>query len=131
MKLFISLQNDPEPVSLTHSFHLETQTEETAALIFSKPPFHKGVLIDCCTTAFFLLLSSGSAQQNLSAATFCMMNMPVIPAPRFKRYVSNGHALCCEHIQVALPYKILCKRFIFPTNGNTLTSSGFMFQLLF
>ena len=45
-----------------------------------------------CFFSFFLIVSTScNADKNLSASAFCMMNMPVIPATRFKSHIENSN----------------------------------------
>ena len=48
-----------------------------------------------CFLAFFLIVSTTCyAYKNLSTTIFCVMNMPVISATRFKCYIKDSNLVC-------------------------------------
>ena len=60
--------------------------------------------------AFFLIVTTAcNADNHLSTAIFCMVDMPVVTAAWFECYVEDSNLLCGNWRKVALAYKVLCK----------------------
>ena len=60
----------------------------------------------------------GGDQQHLTAAFFRVVNVPIVAAPRLKGHIADADLLGGEHIQIALPHKLLRKCVIFLPNGE-------------
>ena len=67
---------------------------------------------------FLIKPLAADANQNLTAAVFGMMDVPVVAAPRFKGHVVDSHLLCGKRGQIALPDKILRESVIRLANGK-------------
>lgn len=92
--------------------HLNSQMGEPTARCRPMPMLHFWRDIDhisrfqllCRFSPFLIVSPPGSAEQNLTAL---MVDMPVVPAARFKGDIGNTDALCGQHFQIALANKIL------------------------
>ena len=72
--------------------------------------------------AFLLIISSsGNAYQNLSSATFRMMNMPVISASRFECHIENSNLRSGDRCKKLLPEKYCAKPSFGAPIGNTIS----------
>lgn len=84
----------------------------------------------------FLLIPAAArrADQKLSAAALCMMNVPVVPAPRFKRDVCQKNRRLfrvCEGIQPGIADKILCKCRVLLSHSKYILSVKLLFVIDF
>ncbi len=63
-------------------------------------------------TRFLIPAPSAYTDEKLSAAGFCMMNMPVVAASRFERYVVHRKRRGGNFGKITVPRKVLCIRSI-------------------
>ena len=61
---------------------------------------------------FLIKAASGNADQELPAAGFCVMDMPVVAASRLKGHIENPHLLLGDRRKIAFPAEILRKTII-------------------
>lgn len=89
---------------------------------------------------FTIIALSGKADENLSAAFISVMNVPIVSAARFKRYVENTDLLSGNGSQIALFDKILCESVVRRSDreyhfcgmlGFYAFGSGFIFPHVF
>ena len=67
-------------------------------------------------TFFLIISSSGNTYQDLPASTFCMMDVPVISASRFKCHIKNSNLRSRDRCKKTSAGKILCKTIIWCTD---------------
>jgi len=67
-------------------------------------------------TFFLIISSSGNTYQDLPASTFCMMDVPVISASRFKCHIKNSNLRSRDWCKKTSAGKILCKAIVWCTD---------------
>lgn len=72
----------------------------------------------CRFAPFLIVTMPGYADENLSAAVFRMMNVPVVTAAGFKGYIVNADLLRRKRCEIALADKIFRKVIIGFANGK-------------
>ena len=75
----------------------------------------------CRFAPFLIVTMPGHADENLSAAVFRMMNVPVVTAAGFKGYIVNTDLLRRKRCEIALPDKIFRKVIIGSPMGKTIS----------
>ena len=78
----------------------------------SREHFHSGF------APFLIVAVSADADQNLSAAFFCFMNMPVVAAARFEGHVEDGNTSCADRSQPGFAGEELGKAVIGVSDGE-------------
>lgn len=77
-----------------------------------------GAQLLCRFAPFLIVTMPGYADENLSAAVFRMMNVPVVTAAGFKGYIVNADLLRRKRCEIALPDKIFRKVIIGCADGK-------------
>jgi len=77
-----------------------------------------GAQLLCRFAPFLIVTSSGHTDEDLSAAAFGVMNVPVVAATGFKGHIVNTDLLRRKRCEIALPDKIFRKGVIGCTDGK-------------
>lgn len=94
--------------------HFNCQMREPAVRCCAMPMFHFCRNVDAVARfhfyrlfSFFLIITASChADKNLSATAFCVMDVPVIAASRFKCYIKYANLLCRYRCKITLSDKI-------------------------